>query len=161
MEPLSAEEKAEHELDPDIEYFWSKNKNIHTKDGRIFRRFDMDKKMAKEIKRKGVEKKKVAAQDTFQELMYSETGIDYDDAPKSLQLACVNAATGGTSDMRLFLELARGIGKLASKAPDSVTQKVVVEMDKDVREAMIRGIEIIERGQQRRDTGEDTSDRPF
>jgi hypothetical protein len=117
--------------------------------------------MSKEIKRKGRLRETKNAQDKVRELIEENTEFTYEDAPMSLRLLAERTVTGSSADFKLFLSEARGVGKLAEKSQDAAPQKIIVEMDKEVREAMIRAIELIERGQQRRATGEATSSRPF
>ncbi len=161
MKPLTSEEKEEHDLDVDKDYSWDKSGNIQKKGGGLVRRLDMDSKMSKEIKRKGVERGRKEARNKVKDLIEENTEFTYEDAPMSLLLVAERAITGSSADMKLFLAEARGVGKLAEKSQDAAPQKIILEISKEVREAMIRGIEIIERGQQRRITGEDAPDSPF
>ncbi len=161
MKPLTAEEKEEHDLDVNTDYSWDKSGNIQKKGGGMVKRLDMDSKMAKEIKRIGQQRGRQEAQDKVKELIEENTEFTYEDAPVSLRLLAERTVTGSSADFKLFLAEARGVGKLAEKSQDAAPQKIIVEMDKDVREAMIRGIEIIEQGQQRRSLGETAPDRPF
>ena len=161
MEPLTAEEKEEYSLDAGTELFWRKDGNIADAKGRMVRKLDMDSEMSREITRKGQKRAIENAKDKIRKLIEEETEFTYEDAPYSLQLAAEAYVTGSSADRKHFLAEARGVGKLADKSKDAAPKKIIVEMDKDVREAMIRGIEIIERGQQRRSLGEATPDSPF
>ena len=161
MIPLTPEEKEEHDLDVNTDYSWDKSGNIQKKGGGLVKRLDMDSKMSKEIIRKGRMRATETAQDKVRELIEENTEFTYEDAPVSIRLLAERTVTGSSADFKLFLAEARGVGKLAEKSQDAAPQKIIVEMDKDVREAMIRGIEIIERGQQRRAAGEAAPDSPF
>jgi hypothetical protein len=161
MEPLSAEEKEKHELDTDADLFWRKDGNIADAKGWVVKRLDMTSEKSKEIRNKGQKRKMREAQDQVKELIEQESPFKFEEAPYALVLAAERAITGSSADMRLFLEQARGVGKLADKSKDAAPQKIIVDMDKSVREAMIRAIEIVERGKQRRSLGEAAPDRPF
>ena len=152
MTPLTPEEKEEHDLDADFEYAWDKHGNIryakaypelNIRGGQTVRRLDMTTEKSKEIAAKGQKRKMRGAQDQVRELIEQESSFKFDEAPYALVLAAERAITGSSADMRLFLEQARGVGKLADKSKDAAPQKIIVEMDKDVREAMIRALEII------------------
>ncbi len=161
MKPLTSEEKEEHDLDVNKDYSWDKSGNIQKKTGGIVKRLDMTQEMSLKIRAKGNQNRMEGARDKVRELIEEETEFTYDDAPISLIIAAEAAITGSSSDRKHFLAEARGVGKLSEKSKDAAPQKILVEMDKDVREAMIRGIEIIERGQQRRAAGEAAPDSPF
>ncbi len=147
---LTPEEKEEYDLDADIEYYWDKSGNIRylKADGDIranqtVRRLDMTTEMSRKIKAKGDQNRMKGARDKVKELIEEETEFTYDDAPISLVIAAEAAITGSSSDRKHFLAEARGVGKLSEKSKDAAPQKIIVEMDKDVREAMIRALEII------------------
>ena len=158
MIPLTPEEYTEHELDTEVEYLWDKNKNIRTKNARMFRRFDMTSEMAKEIQRKGHRRELHNAQDKVRQLIEEETEFTYEDAPASLILAAEEAIIGSSSDRKHFLSEARGVGNLSQKSKDVAPQKIIVKMDKEVREAMIRALEIIQEFRQPGAVGADSGD---